>query len=198
MWSAVGRIFGHAQLAFCSSAQPEVEVESPVEGEDNNQPPTSQSNDSNKPSTAPEKSSPKKSYKPLPKPGSFAAFDQTSNSVLGILHSQTEGYQVAVRKQLTPFLAVSHDFNLGIEKFIPKALGASLYTFTSYLNTYNGKNAFVAGVDWFGRMHGTLEHKWDNGLVSAVATAISNSPPVSQSRHRYALLHSFVVTVFVN
>jgi hypothetical protein len=118
-------------------------------------------------------SKPGKTFKPLPRPGSFQQCDGISQQIMGVLHQQDEGAQVVVSKQLTPLLAVVHDFNIGIEEYIPKQLGASIYTFRVVLNNFAKTKTLTAGIDWFGRLNASYQHKWGRSASSTISTHLS-------------------------
>ncbi len=127
-------------------------------------------------------SKPSKTFKPLPRPGSFQQCDGISQQILGVLHQQDEGAQVVVSKQLTPLLAVVHDFNIGIEEYIPKQLGASIYTFRVVLNNFAKTRTLTAGIDWFGRLNASYQHKWGRSASSTISTHLSKPGGVCVAR----------------
>jgi len=167
LWSAMLQAFlGRPNIARCDEAAPAA-------------PTKPAATEASTPQPIVPKPAKRKQYKPLPASGTFDSCDAMSMQILNVLQQQNQGCQVVVSKQLTPFLAVVHDFNIGIEQYIPKQMGASIYTFRAMMTDMSKTNTMMAQVDWFGRLNGSLQHKWNKSLTTSVSTHISNSHAVS-------------------
>ena len=180
-WSAVKQaLFGSAGVAHCDAASAAPAAPAGTgSGNSAPVPAAAPSQGAAAPSLTASKPAPKpKKYKPLPAPGSFQACDGLSQQILGVLHQQDNGAQVVVSKQMTPLLAVVHDFNIGIEQYIPKQMGASIYTFRAVLTNFAKTDTLSGQVDWFGRLNASYQHKWSKRSSSSIIAHISNSTAV--------------------
>ena len=117
----------------------------------------------------------KKEYQPLRAPPQFAGLDAMSSQIFQPLQQQDRGAQIVISKQMTPLLAIVHDFNIGIDQYIPEKLRASIYTFRAMLTNFTKTNTLSAQVDWFGRLNASFQRKWSNSATSTLVAHISNS-----------------------
>lgn len=202
MWSTLKSILFATQsprVAYCDdlSAEktttniPSANDDADTAALDKNQNSVAQTSSTSQQSTA--SVTTKKVYKALPYPGTSAGLDGASMQILQVLFQQDHGCNIVVQKTLTPFLAVVHDFNIGVEKYIPSELRSSIYTFKTIYSNLAKTSIINAGVDWFGRLNAGYTRKFGKKVTTNLVGHISNSAQVNCGLYYVGFFFNFYV-----